>query len=669
MKKKFLVLIILLAAMLCAGFGLVGCEWLSALTGGHTHNPSSSWQSDSTHHWHGCTEGNCNEQIDKAEHTSSSYIYDSEGHYKICSVCSAKFDEGTHTDGESCTICGYNPDHIHSLEHVEAKEATCTESGNVEYWHCTGCNMNYSSQSATTVLDTVVISSTGHSIVTMHDGANHWKECETCRTVIVSAQSHTCTTYIKSKAGHYKICTECGVKYDEGTHADGESCLICGYTPNYEDMCASDYGFNYLGTLENGGKYQSFYEAMDGVVKGFHTDGTKDAKSVTISNDTAYIAGEVNYASLGLSVNEAQSVWATYRHDHPLYYWLLGQVAYNSQSLSLCVDSNYKDGSARAAQNELIYTAIDGYLNAVEGETSVYQTAFAFHDMIIDKIDYARDGEGNAETANWAHGILGVFSGEGAVCEGYAKAFALLLNASGIDNVYVTGSSKGVGHAWNMVKIDGNWYWYDLTWDDQPEIGSGTIYDYMCRSGEVFTDHIVGKTGDMSNPMGFLYVLPTAATAEYNTASLECGEQFTLDGLTYELCGYNELSIIKSSSLSGEVVLQSNVTYEGRIYTLTQIGTNAFRYKYLTALTIPESVKVINNLAFNGCSRLNRITFEDKEGWSRTCRGNTQIVSSTSLNISSTSLNNASDAATLLKETYKVGVTMYEYVWVKSPSA
>ncbi|MGN1373011.1 MAG: transglutaminase domain-containing protein [Candidatus Coproplasma sp.] len=618
MKKRYLIIIFALITALCAAVGFAGCDWLSGLDPNHEHKPSSSWSSDSTYHWHQCVAIGCTEQLDKAEHT---------------------------------------------LEHVEAKEATCTEDGNVEYWYCTGCNKVYSDSTATTEIKSVVIKATGHNIVTKSDGETHWKECETCHTVTVAPQPHTSSTYIMNKDGHYKICSECGTKFDEGTHVEGEDCTVCGYTADYVELCASDYGYNYLGTLERGQLYQSFYRSMDEMVKDFHSNEAKDASAESVSGDTIYVAGQIDYISLGMNVYEAQSVWATYRHDHPLYYWMLGQVVFSVQSLFICVDSDYIDGSVRVLQNEAIYTAIDGYLTAVEGETSAYQKAFAFHDMIIDNIDYAYTDSGDPDTSNYAHSILGVLVGKNAVCEGYAKAFALLLNASGIDNVYVTGSSKGVGHAWNMVNLDGAWYWYDLTWDDQPSKGDGTVYDYMCQYGETFADHTVNKTGDMTNPMNFLYALPAASTVAYNTASLECGEQFTLSGITYEVSGYNEVSVASATSLTGAVVLTESVTYSERTYTLTQIETSAFKNSKITSLTIPKTINVIYNLAFSGCSGLSNVTFEDKVGWSRTSAGGTE-------QIAQTSLESTSDAATLLKETYKVSwVTSYEYTWVKSPSA
>ena len=56
-----------------------------------------------------------------------------------------------------------------------------------------------------------------------------------------------------------------------------------------------------------------------------------------------------------------------------------------------------------------------------------------------------------------------------AVCDGYARGAYFVLNKAGVPCEYVWGRGNGGGgwetHAWNMVKIDGRWYYCDFTWD------------------------------------------------------------------------------------------------------------------------------------------------------------------------------------------------------------
>lgn len=60
--------------------------------------------------------------------------------------------------------------------------------------------------------------------------------------------------------------------------------------------------------------------------------------------------------------------------------------------------------------------------------------------------------------------LEGVFNDGLAVCDGFSKAFSLLCNMEGINAYRITGSVSGGLHAWNKVKVNGNWYVVDITW-------------------------------------------------------------------------------------------------------------------------------------------------------------------------------------------------------------
>ena len=77
-----------------------------------------------------------------------------------------------------------------------------------------------------------------------------------------------------------------------------------------------------------------------------------------------------------------------------------------------------------------------------------------------------------------------------AVCSGYSSALQLLLNKAGIECLYVVGKVDSVlvltnirqPHAWNIVKLNGNYYHIDATWADN-EMGlksrDNKWYDYF----------------------------------------------------------------------------------------------------------------------------------------------------------------------------------------------
>jgi hypothetical protein len=76
-----------------------------------------------------------------------------------------------------------------------------------------------------------------------------------------------------------------------------------------------------------------------------------------------------------------------------------------------------------------------------------------------------------------------------AVCLGYATTFQLFMDLLGIECITVLGAAyRSTGdHAWNMVKLNGEWYCVDVTWDlgkSRPELCSyfNVTSDHMAKS-------------------------------------------------------------------------------------------------------------------------------------------------------------------------------------------
>ncbi|KEH88818.1 hypothetical protein Z965_04275 [Clostridium novyi A str. BKT29909] len=74
-----------------------------------------------------------------------------------------------------------------------------------------------------------------------------------------------------------------------------------------------------------------------------------------------------------------------------------------------------------------------------------------------------------------------------------------MLQKVGIESIIV--KSRPMQHVWNMVYIDGNWYYVDATWDDPvPYVLGGINYhyynlsDYEMELGENGEAHIWDKT-------------------------------------------------------------------------------------------------------------------------------------------------------------------------------
>ena len=74
----------------------------------------------------------------------------------------------------------------HNLTHKEKKDATCTEDGNVEYWHCENCGKYYNDGNGKTEIlkDKLIIAATGHAYEAEYKWSENGKSCQitlTCK--------------------------------------------------------------------------------------------------------------------------------------------------------------------------------------------------------------------------------------------------------------------------------------------------------------------------------------------------------------------------------------------------------------------------------------------------------------------------------------------------------
>jgi transglutaminase-like putative cysteine protease len=116
----------------------------------------------------------------------------------------------------------------------------------------------------------------------------------------------------------------------------------------------------------------------------------------------------------------------------------------------------------------------------------------AVHDWMVKNIQYDYDNYLANKIPFRSYQVDGAMLYGKAVCEGYAKTFELFMNALGIDCRTVKGEASDEsgwgGHAWNAVKLDGVWYYIDVTWDDPvPDSGNSVPwYNYYLTTDPTF---------------------------------------------------------------------------------------------------------------------------------------------------------------------------------------
>lgn len=179
------------------------------------------------------------------------------------------------------------------------------------------------------------------------------------------------------------------------------------------------------------------------------------------------------------SVNIAQlkNVFEAVCNDHPELFWLETSYSCKYRPSGQCVEMTLEYNRTAKALDQSkadFEAAAKKILDGARNQSDEYEKEKYVHDELIKKADYAVSSSMNQS----AYSAL--VNGD-TVCAGYTRAFQYLMQQLGIPCYCCTGYS-GEEHAWNIVRVDGEYYNVDATWDDADPVS----YDYFNKTDADF---------------------------------------------------------------------------------------------------------------------------------------------------------------------------------------
>ena len=171
-----------------------------------------------------------------------------------------------------------------------------------------------------------------------------------------------------------------------------------------------------------------------------------------------------------------------FRYDFPESYWLDGYRYYsdNQKRVTSITISIPEDLETKMAQVD----AIANNVVAAVANESDYNKLKYFYEWIINWTIY--------QSNECDQDYTSVFLLKQSVCAGYARAFQYLCKKAGLKCATVRGQTNE-SHAWNLVELNGKYYWIDVTWGDPVnDDGSQSLvyYYFMVTDELLFRTHI-----------------------------------------------------------------------------------------------------------------------------------------------------------------------------------
>ena len=199
----------------------------------------------------------------------------------------------------------------------------------------------------------------------------------------------------------------------------------------------------------------------------------------------------------------------------------------------------------------------------VEGKTE-YEAELIIHNYIVQNCLYT------IETTN-CNNLYGCLIEGKANCEGYSSAFMYLLRQVGIEATQVIGeinyNNEIIGHSWNLVKIDGEYYYTDVCWNDlenTPEYENiGYHYAFFNITYKEMENH-----RDTSKNIEYLGTIPEATATKLNyykksnlfASSVDDAEKIIEERLPSVISSNDSFLVIKCNGKEVYDKLLENIT-------------------------------------------------------------------------------------------------------------
>jgi len=236
-----------------------------------------------------------------------------------------------------------------------------------------------------------------------------------------------------------------------------------------------------------------------------HLDGDKQEVYLEMLDALTGMTSGAPLSTVDKSVLDV--VFNCVMNDHPELFYVQGyqytEYTLGDTTAGITFSGTYSMTRAEVEQAQLmIEQKLAECFAQVPLDEDEYSTVKYLYEWLINHTEYDRTVENNQN-------ICSVFLQGRSVCQGYAKAMQYMLQKAGIQCLLVTGFTNAERHGWNLVRVNGEYYYLDPTWGDASYASGGTSdiaesfapainYDYfLVTTDEITRTHSIEKVVEL----------------------------------------------------------------------------------------------------------------------------------------------------------------------------
>lgn len=281
-------------------------------------------------------------------------------------------------------------------------------------------------------------------------------------------------------------------------------------------------------------------------------------------------------------------------YEQPDCFWIdpnsyIIEERQSGREYTLSAKPNYTLDKSEVAEKKEIYDAVvRDITDEAKRKDNVFDSVLYVYDTILSKTDYDHDLADAKDSSLNGYSAYGCLVDGKTVCSGYTLAFTSIMQKLGIvcgaEFDSMSDSEFFSGHVWNYCKLDGEYYYFDLTWDDtsfdSDELRKHLDYthDYFAITSEELRETNLTVKENTTSPES------TADKYNYYTYKNMYCEKYSFNDVRRIIKNQpqDDFAVIKFGSATERVKAEKDLFENQRLY---EILTDVYSVKYIASVS------------------------------------------------------------------------------------